>query len=504
MQKIILKDIEKNIQTIQELFNNCYDIVIRRLEIGDVKKVKMAIVYIDGLTNKDHISQFAIGALLIEEEIKSFTLQGFKSKLTDVVTKETLHSSEIKEERHMESIVDGILSGDTALLIDGMEECIIIGSRGWAGRGINEPQTETVVRGPREGFVESLKSNTTLVRRRIKDTNLKITTQKVGRRSKTDVAVMYIEDIVNKDLVQEVNERLRAIDIDAVLDSSILENLIEDNYLSAFPQMENTERPDSVAAALYEGRVAIIVDGSPFALMAPATFGTLLQSSEDYYNRWTESQILRNIRLIAVFLAVMSPALYIAVISYHPGILPSKLMYYLAASRVNVPFPAVIETILMEITIELIRESGTRISGPIGTTVGLVGGLIVGQAAVEAGIVSSILIIIVAVTTIASFAIPSYEFASGLRVWRFLLIILASVLGLYGVMLGVIVLGTHLVKLNSFGVAFTAPYSGLGIGRGELKDTLLKAPIQELEKRPIFTRPRNTVRMRRNWKDERK
>ncbi|MBU5427950.1 spore germination protein [Tissierella pigra] len=503
MQKIILKDIENNLKVIEELFKDCYDIVIRRIEVGDVYRVKMAIVYIDGLVNKDHISEYTIGALLSEEEVKNFSLQGFKSKLTDIIYKEVLYSSELSEEHHMDKIIDIILSGDTVLFIDGMEQAIIIGSKGWATRGISEPETETVVRGPREGFTEVLKINTTLIRRRIRDTNLKITMQKVGRRSKTDVAVIYMDDIVDKGVLQEVNERIRSIDIDAIQDSSMLENLIEDNYLSAFPQIENTERPDSVAAALCEGRIAIIVDNSPFALIVPATIGTLFQSSEDYYNRWTESQILRSLRLVAFFLCVLSPALYISIISYHPGILPTKLTYYLAASRINVPFPSVVETFLMEITIELIRESGTRISGPIGTTIGIVGGLIIGQAAVEAGIVSSILIIIVAVTTISSFAIPSYEFASGLRVWRFLLIIFAAFLGLYGVMLGLIVLITHLIKLNSFGVPFTSPYSGLGISQGELKDTLFKSPIQYLEERPTFTKPRNKVRMRRTWKDER-
>lgn len=503
MQRIILKDIERNLGAIEELFKDCYDLVIRRLEVGDVYRVKMAIVYIDGLADKDHISEYTIGALLSEEEAKSFSLQGFKSKLIDVIYKEILYSAELKEEHHMEKIIDTILSGDTILFIDGMEQAIIVGSKGWPTRGINEPETETVVRGPREGFNEVLKVNTTLIRRRVKDTNLKITIKKVGKRSKTDVAVVYMDDIVDKRILQEVNERIRSIDIDAIQDSSMLENLIEDNYLSAFPQIENTERPDSVAAAICEGRIAIIVDNSPFALIVPATIGTLFQSSEDYYNRWTEAQILRSLRIVAFFLCVLSPALYISIISYHPGILPTKLTYYLAASRINVPFPSVVETLLMEVTIELIRESGTRISGPIGTTIGIVGGLIIGQAAVEAGIVSPILIIIVAVTTISSFAIPSYEFASGLRVWRFLLIILAAILGLYGVMLGLIILITHLIKLNSFGVPFTSPYSGLGIDSGELKDTLFKAPIQTLEERPTFTNPRNKVRMRRTWKDER-
>lgn len=504
MQNILLKDIEKNTETLKKIFEDCDDVVFRRIEIGDIYRVKIALIFIDGLISKEYIAEQAICSLLAKEEIRSFSLQGFKTSLIEVISKEALTTIDIKEEFRMERVVNSVLSGDTVILIDKVDKCLIFDSKGWPVRGIIEPETETVIRGPRDGFTESVKVNMTLIRRRIKDTNLKIKMQKVGRRSQTDIAVMYMDDIVDKTLVKEVNERLREVDIDAILDSSMLENLIEDNYVSPFPQIENTERPDSVAASLYEGRVAIIVDNSPFALLVPATVGTLLQSTEDYYTRWQEAQGVRLLRLLAVFLAVLSPALYIAIISYHPGLLPTKLTYYLAASRVNVPFPAVVEAFLMEVTIELIRESGTRISGPIGTTIGIVGGLIIGQAAVEAGIVSSILIIIVAITTISTFAIPSYEFAAGLRVWRFIFILFSAVLGLYGIMLGIIVLGTHLVKLDSFGVPFTSPYSGLGVDRGELKDTLVKAPIQKLMRRPVFTRPRNKIRMRRTWKDARK
>lgn len=504
MKTILLKDLEKNLDIIKQEFIDAYDFVYREIEVGEVYRVKMAILFIDGLVNKANISEYAIGSLFGEEELKSFSLKGFNSSLIDVISKEALYVPEIREEFHMEEIINALLSGDTVLLIDNVDRAIIIGERDWPTRGIGEPETETVIRGPRDGFTETLKTNTSLIRRRIKDTNLKIKITQVGRRSKTDIAVMYMDDIVDKTLVQQVNERLGSIDIDAIFDSSMLENLIEDNCMSAFPQIENTERPDAVAACLCEGRVAIAVDNSPFILLVPATVGTLLQSTEDYYTRWPEATIIRILRIIASFLTILTPALYVATISYHPGLLPTKLTYYLAASRINVPFPAVVETLLMEATIELIRESGTRISGPVGTTIGIVGGLIIGQAAVEAGIVSAILIIIVSITTIASFSIPSYEFAAGLRVWRFIFIISSAILGLYGIMLVIIVLGTHLVKLNSFGIPFTSPYSGLGVGSGELRDTLVKAPIQDLEKRPIFTKPRNKIRMRRSWKDEKK
>ena len=497
MEKLLLKDLEKNEEILKRLFVDCDDVVFRRIEVGDVFRVKMTLVFIDGLIDKQYISEYAIQSIITEEEIKSFTLQGFKSSLIDVIAEEVLATVDIKEESHIERIVDGILSGDTVILIDKIDKCLIFDTKSPPSRGVNQPETETLIRGPRDGFNESVKINMTLVRRRIRDTNLKIKMRKIGRRSQTSIAIMYMEDIVDKSLVQEVNERLNSIDIDAILDSSILENLIEDDYLSPFPQIENTERPDSVAASLYEGRVAIIVDNSPFALIVPATIGTLLQSTEDYYTRWTEASFVRMLRFIAIFISTLAPALYIAITAYHPGLLPTKLSYYLAASRMNVPFPAVIEAILMELTLELLRESGTRISGPIGSTVGIVGGLIIGQAAVEAGVVSPLMIIIVAITTISSFAIPSYELASGFRIWRFILIIVSSILGLYGVVLGIIVLATHLIKLDSFGVPFTSPYSGLGLEEGEFKDTLIKAPVQTFTERPTFTNPKNKRRMRR-------
>jgi len=448
------------------------------------------------MANKEFVSDSAIQSLFWKDDLNHIPVDETYELFFNRIFKEAIASAELKKEDKIETIIDNILSGDTALLVENMDKCIVIGSRDGPSRSIEEPKTETVIRGPRDGFNEIMKFNLALVRRRIKDPKFKVKFKQVGRRSRTTVAVLYIDDIVDKKLLDEVKKRLDNVDIDAVLDSAILENLIEDNYLSPFPQVENTERPDSVAAALYEGRVGLIVDNSPFALIVPATMGTLIQSSEDYYERWSQTTIIRIIRIIAMFLSFTAPALYIAITAYHPGLLPTKLIYFLAASRINVPFPSVVEAILMELTMELLREAGTRVSGPIGSTIGIVGGLIIGQAAVDAGIVSPLMIIIVAVTTISTFAIPSYEMATGFRTVRFTFIALAGVLGLYGVVLGIIVLLSHFIILSSFGIPFTSPFSGLGIEEGDLKDTLVKAPIQRLWLRPGFTNPKNKRRMR--------
>ncbi len=497
MNKNLLKSLKSNREIINGYFKDCEDLIYREFEVGQIIKVKMTVIYIDGIADSDTISDHIIRSLFLEEEVKSFTEEGFKSTILEGITRGGLSASDIVEETHIEKILDSILIGDTILLIDNIDVAIVISTKKYPARGVDEPKTETVIRGPRDGFAESLRTNTALVRRRIRDTNLKSKMYKIGRRSKTSVVMMYIEDIVDKNIVIEANNRLNAIDIDAVLDSSILENLIEDNYLSPFPQINNTERPDEVAGALYEGRVVLIVDNSPFALIIPATIGTLMQSTEDYYTRWTEATPIRLLRFVAMFLTLLSPALYVAITAFHPGLLPTKLIYFIAASRVSVPFPAVIETVIMEGTMELIRESGTRISGPVGTTIGIVGGLIIGQAAVEAGIVSPIIIIVVAISTISSFAIPSYELSAALRISRFVFILLAAVLGLYGIILGFIFMIGHMLKMNSFGIPFMSPYSGLGVKEGDLKDTAVKAPIQYLQRRPGFTNPINKIRMRR-------
>ena len=503
MLKTVSKDIEENLGYLKERLKDCDDIVYRQVTIGQKEKRKLLFVLVDGLASKDELSEHTIENLMEEmDSLDGERLDNLKNEIVNHMIRERIANAEVKEEGNFETIIIQLLSGETIFFIDRQDKAIIIGSRGWQQRGIGEPQTETVIRGPRDGFTETLRTNTALIRRRIKDPKLKIKMTQVGRKSKTDIGILYIEDIVNDDLLKQVQKRIEAVDIDAIVDSSMLEHLIEDNYKSLFPQIENTERPDTAAASLYKGRVAIIVDNSPFALIAPATLGTLMQSTEDYYSRWTEGTLIRFIRIIAVFLALLSPALYIAITAYHPGLLPTKLVYYVGASRINVPFPAVIEATIMELTMELIRQAGTRISGPIGSTIGIVGGLIIGQAAVEAGVVSNLMIIIVAITSIATFAIPSYEFGSAIRICKFGFIVLAGIFGLYGIMLGIILLFSHLCKLESFGTPLTAPYSGLGIEDGDIQDTLYKAPIQNLWKRPGFTRPKDKKRMKREKKNE--
>ncbi|MGF7058940.1 spore germination protein [Brassicibacter mesophilus] len=477
--------LETNIENIKEIFKDCDDVVYRDFLVGVEQESNFALIYVDGLIDKVLVTENVLKSLMLEARGKD--PEDVKQGLYDLSMKGNISATEIKEVETLNEIVDNILVGETVLLINGYKNGMIIGSRGWPIRGLSEPQSETVIRGPRDGLNETLKVNTSLIRRRVRDPKLKLKNMQIGVRSKTDISLMYMEDIANKELVKEVKTRLENIDIDAILESSYIEQLIEDNHYSPFPQIENTERPDAVAAALYEGRVAIVVDNTPFTLLVPSTLATFMQSSEDYYDRWLIASVIRILRYIAALVSMLAPALYIAVTSYHPGIIPTQLALYIAATRVTVPFPAIIEAFIMEITIEFLREAGTRLSGPIGTTIGIVGGLVIGQAAVEAGIVSPLMVIIVAVTTISSFMLPSYGFAAAFRILRFVLMVFAGVLGLYGIMLGIILIGTHLVSLQSFGVPYMAPFSTLGRVSNDLKDTIVRVPLHKMKQRPKFS-----------------
>lgn len=486
--------LQKNLKLIKDILKDCDDIVYREFTAGIKQEYSFAIIFVDGLIDKDLVSDNVLRNLMIESRIVEPSHKVIRNKLYDLIIEKNLSATEIKEIDSINEVVENVLAGETVLLIEKYEKAIVVSSRGWPTRSIGEAQSETVIRGPRDSLNETLKISTSLVRRRIRDPKLKVKNMQIGVRSKTDVALLYIEDIADKQLVNEVKNRLESINIDSIIDSSDIEQLIEDSNISPFPQIENTERPDAVAASLYEGRVAILVDNSPFALLIPITIGTILQSSEDYYNRWLLATLVRIVRYIAVFIVLLAPGLYIAITSFHPGILPTQLTLYVAASRINVPFPAFIEAFLMELTIEFLREAGTRLSGPIGATIGIVGGLIIGQAAVDAGIVSTLMIIIVAVTAVASFAIPNYEFGSALRVMRFIIMVFSAILGLYGIMLVLILILTHMVKLKSFGVPFLSPYTNINREKMDFKDALIRVPSYKKKARPEFTSTKNKNR----------
>ncbi|MBC2579890.1 spore germination protein [Clostridium sp. DJ247] len=473
---------EENFQYIKELLKDNSDVVFRNFYSGNLKS---ALIYIDGMADKLLLNNFVLETLMV-----------IGSSVTEVdeIKDRILTVSDIREVEKLSEGINAMLSGDTLMFIEGLDVCYVIASRAWPVRGVSEPSGETVIRGAREGFTETIRFNTALVRRRIRDTRLKVVPKSLGVRSKTDIAVMYIDDIVNKDMLEEVFKRLEKIKIDAVLDSGYIEQLIEDSKWSLFPQVQSTERPDVTAAALYEGRIAILVDNSPFVIIVPVTMPNLFQSPDDYYQRWIYGSVLRLIRFFSILVSLTLPALYVAVTSFHTAIIPTKMAYFIAASREGVPFPAFIEAIVMEVSLAFLLESIARLPKAIGATIGIVGGLIIGQAAVTAGIVSPIMIIIVSVTAITSFTSPSYEMTLAFRILRFMLIISAAIAGLYGIMIALIILLIHLVRLKSFGVSYLAPVVNPDIN--DFKDMYIRLPIGFFRKRPEYMDTGDKVRQK--------
>lgn len=484
-----------NIKKVKEILKDCDDVVYKEFVVGEEQKLRFTLVYIDGMVSTDLINLSVLETLMIEARKVAPDAPKYRDKIYELVRYGNIPASELSETEDLDEAILNILIGDAMLFIDGVSTLITIGAKGWPTRSVNEPSTESVIRGPRDGFVETFRMNTALVRRRIRDPRLKLKQMRIGRRSKTDVGIFYIEDIVREELLNEVIRRLESIDIDAILDSGYIEQLIEDDPYSPFPQISLTERPDHVVAELYEGKVVVLVDNTPFALIIPATLNSMFQSPEDYYDRWIIATVLRLIRFAASFIAMLLPGLYIALTSYNPGIIPTKLVLSISATRQGVPFPAAIEAFIMELTLELLREAGIRLPAPIGNTIGIVGGLVIGQAAVQAGIVSPIMVIVVAVTAIASFANPSYNLSVGFRMMRFALMVAAAVLGLYGLTLGFILIITHLARLKSFNIPYLEPF--VAMRPNELKDTIFRTPLYNMIKRP-YPATRNIIRMRNN------
>lgn len=482
LQEQVDVDINKNKAYLKNLFKDVTDVVYREFKIKDIS---ILLVYIDGMADKILLNHFIVNpAMTMEDKI------GNASDIKDNI----LTVTDIKEAPTFKDAINAMLSGDTLMLIDGLENALIIASRAWPTRSIGEPDGETVIRGPRDGFNETIRFNTALIRRNIRDSRLKVKAQSIGSRSKTDVAVMYIEDIANKEIISEVERRLDNINIDAILDSGYVEQLIEDNSNSVFPQIQSTERPDVAAAAIYEGRVAILVDNSPFALLVPATLPTFMQSPDDYNQRWLNTVVIRLTRTFAVMLSLILPGSYIAVTSFNITILPTKLAYSIAATREGVPFPAFVEVIIMEVALIVLMESIARLPKSMGTTIGIVGGLVIGQAAVSAGIVSPIMVIIVGVTAITTFISPNYGITNGFRMLRFFLIICSMIAGIYGIFVGMVLILVHLIRLESFGISYLSPI--VDTHKEDAKDLFVRLPISSLRSRPKFLHTRDKIRQR--------
>lgn len=478
-QQRINRDLDKNLLILQKILGQSPDIVMRRISFGQSPQYHGALLFIDGMVDKTVINQSIIKPLMYDIHLLSqesqLVIHGIKDIENVLISVEDVQVIGV-----IEDIVKSCLYGSTILLLDGYDEALDISTKGWPARQVQEPPTETAIRGPREGFVETLRINTALLRRRLLDPDLTIEPMVLGTRTRTHIAVAYLKSIANPQLVQEVKERLQGIDNDAILESGYIEQFIEDAPLSPFSTINNTEKPNKVAAKLLEGRVAIMVDGSPFVLTVPMLFIEGFQASEDYYSRPFLSSFIRMLRFGAFLFSLLTPAIYVALTTFHQELIPTKLLITMAAASEGTPFPAVMEAILMVLIFEGLREGSVRLPQKVGPALSIVGALIIGDSVVRAGIISSPVVIVVAATAISTFMILVHQESSTLL--RFLLTILAGVLGAFGIIIGLLGILIHLCSLRSFGTPYLSPITPVTLR--DLKDTFIRAPLWMMGERP--------------------
>jgi hypothetical protein len=481
-------NIQDNLNRLKNIMNNSGDIRTREFSLAG-SNMKAAVIYIDSLSDESIIQQHILKGLIIDSAVlfnkTQVSFQEIKNSMISV--------GGVEEAETFDEIVLEVMSGNTLLIIQGFTKGLIIHTKGYQGRTIGEPAVEPSVKGPQEAFVEILKINIGLIRRRLRDPNLCFEMYKIGRRAKSDFTIVYIKGIVDEELVADIKGRLNQIDIDRQATAEQIGKMIQDRPKSIFPLFQTTERPDKVVSAISEGRVAIILDGAPDAIIAPTTLPMLLQSADDYYEDWFGASIIRISRLISLFISAIFPALYIAVTSFHPGMLPTKLTLSITRTRTGVPFPAIIEAILMEFVLELLQEAGIRLPRVVGQTVSIVGGLVIGQAAVSAGIVSPIMVIVISVTALSSFVIPSYSLGLATRIARVPFMVLAATFGTFGIAMGLLISLTYLVSLKSFGVSYLKPIST--DHPGDWKDSIIRSPVWSFKKRPQLLHPQDSIRL---------
>ena len=483
---IVSSSIEVNKNTIKQLLQKSVDIIYYEFET--FSKIKAMVVYIEGIINKEILDRDIIGRFIKDFNANIENSNDKNININEI--KSALHYVDIRTENNIDNIIKIILNGTTALFIEGLDTALIIMNFGWERRAISEPQGEVNTKGPKEGFVESLFVNRSLMRRKIKNPNLVIEELTLGKQTNTIINLIYIHDIVNTDILEELKIRLNKIDIDGILDSGYIEELISDSPLSPFNTIGYTERPEIVAGKILEGRIAILCDGSPIVLTVPFLFLENFQVGQDYSTHFIDSSIERIVRWAALFLTIFTPGIYIALVSFHQEMLPEKLLMSFIASRSGVPLPTLAEVLIMIFAFDILRESGLRLPKALGQTVSIVGALILGQAAVEAKFVSAPVVIIIAVTAISSFVF--FRLNGAILVTRILVILASSLFGLYGTILSLIVFFLYLFSIRSFGVLYMS-YIGSLKGQ-EVKDTIIRAPWWYMHLRPTKIALKNVVR----------
>lgn len=482
--------LSENIAHMEKLFSVCDDIKKKQMNLGKNGDVPCYLTFIEVSVD--------MGTSALSEVLKYLrTIE--KEEIYDVLSQNALGISDATFFSTIEEAADGLLTGETILFVDGFAQAVKIPDTGYPRMSLSEADSEKVIRGSNEGFSDSVKQNAALIRKRVRSPKVKVKQLKTGIRSNTNVYLVYMDDLVYPGLLKEIERRMDGFEIDGVLDSGVIEQLTEEKWYSPFPQFQTTERPDRAAMSILEGRVILLVDNSPVALILPTDYNSFIRTSDDYYNRFEIASFGRMLRYVASFFAMTLPGLYLAVTNFHTQILPTTLLLSFADARRGVPFPAVIEVLIMEISFELLREAGVRLPGAMGNTIGIVGGLIIGQAAVEANLVSPIVVIVISFTALCSFAIPNEEFATAFRVLKFFFIALCAWLGFFGMLAGLLAVLIHLSHLKSFGIPYLMPFVGADLnGYEDERDALYRQPLRKLLWRPVYAKRKKRRKLR--WK----
>lgn len=481
--------------TLQQFKDTLQDVSdIEYHEVDLQAGVACVFIYIPSITNSNMLKESALAPLIQAAE------QQTAVELNQSIAKGTVFPMKIEHTLSVSEAVTYVLEGKTAFYIRGQTDIFILPLKQYQKRAIDEARNEMVIVGPREAFIEDLDSNISLLRHRVKHSGFKIQHYTMGKYSNSNVCLFYLDGLVNQEVLTGLKEKLEGIKIDGVLGISYIVEQIESTTYTPFPLVQYTERPDTVVSAIMEGRVGLLVDGTPSAVIVPVTFFTLMQAAEDYFQRFFATTWIRWIRYLFIFISFLLPSVYIAVTTFHPEMIPSNLLFTIASSREHIPFPALIEAFMMEITFEGLREAGIRIPKPIGQTVSIIGGIVIGQAAVQAGIISAPMVIVVALTGIASFITPNFELALAFRLLRFPIMILAGTFGMLGIILGLFLIICHMVSLQSFGTPYMSPLAPIVFK--DWKDTFIRAPWKKMVLRPETYDNRNERRQESHIKED--
>ena len=480
---IMLKDIDKVVEKLKKDTNNNGDIIYREKYIN---KQKIYVIYNEPLCSSEMISNFIIRSL-------DFIDNKYKRKVDIVsVIKNDINNFKVKEASTYKDVCFYLHNAFTIILVEGSDVALAMENKGALARGINKPSTENTLRGPMDAFVENIQINLGLIRRRIKDNRLWSKEYFLGRYTKTKINILYVDGVAKKEIVKQVDKLIKKIDIDGVINLGTIKNFIQKENKSAFPTMITTERPDHVCQALLKGKIAIVMDNCPFVLILPTVFSDFFLSLEDSANQSINISFTRIVRYIAFFITVLTPGIYIAITTYNQEMLPTELLISFAGQRSSVPFPAFFEALLMTLSFEILRESDLRIPSSSSSALSIVGALILGEAAVNAGIVSPIMIIVVSITMISSLLFIEPDFINGIRWWRLFFMLGGSFMGIIGIVLVFIAFMIKIASINSFGKPYLMPFAPTSVEG--LKNSVIRFPTRKLNKREKYLSD-NTYRM---------